>query len=106
MAGKNKTIRFRKGNKTLYWQDFRFMRGLPHGVDFRVTRVVLDRHNHYYVLSGYGYGEIIKGDSQSYGNGSLYVHYRMSKGAEHAMLNRIAAIACGPASTGDATDGG
>jgi len=63
---KRKTLRFRKGNKIAYAQDFRFYRGIPHGVDFEATRLTPS----FIMLVAPGYGCL---DGRGYGNGALFV---------------------------------
>lgn len=60
------TIRFPKGNKILYGQDFAIWCGVPHDVEFEVVKVC----DSYMVLKGPGYG------GKPYGNGRIYVYFR------------------------------
>jgi hypothetical protein len=58
------TFKFKKGNKIPYGQDFRFNKGIPHGIKFVVTPASTEMIN----LTGEGYGK-----TGNYGNGSLHV---------------------------------
>jgi hypothetical protein len=58
-------VKFRKGNKILYGQDFRVLEGLPSGVDFEVYPQNKDNSLMKLVAPGYG--------GHPYGNGALYV---------------------------------
>ncbi|GEM_PF-3254689 len=66
---------FRKDNRILYGQDFRFFRGIPSGVDFAVE----EERSGIFVLTAHGYGLRRKSYLQAgdaYGCGSLYVSVR------------------------------
>ena len=58
---------FRKGNKIRYGQDHAFREGIPHGVDFHVSRF----GDGLYELRAPGYGVLKPGQ---YGNGSLVAY--------------------------------
>jgi len=62
-------MKFRKGNKIKFGQDFTFKKGIPHNIDFTIERFneahfIKDRK---YRLIADGYGR--KGN---YGNGAIY----------------------------------
>ena len=59
----NRKIRFKCGNKVLYYQDMSYWRGLPSNVEFTIDRI----DDNSAVLSAPGYG----GDP--YGNGRVYI---------------------------------
>lgn len=60
------TIKFPKGNRIIYWQDFAPHYGVPHDVEFEIEKV----YDTYMVLKGPGYG------GKPYGNGKIYVFFR------------------------------
>lgn len=62
-------MKFPEDNKIRFGQDFSFWEGIPSDVEFKVEQKIDEK----YVLSAYGYGLQIKGDSKAYGCGKLYV---------------------------------
>lgn len=63
-------IRFPKGNRIPYGQDFSMKRGIPSDVEFTVV-LILETEDHRFQLRGPGYGE-----KDNYGNGAIYVSMR------------------------------
>ena len=61
-------MKFRKGNKIRYGQDFRIFVGLPSGIDFDVELFGDGR----FELTADGYGK--HGHDGAYGNGALCVY--------------------------------
>lgn len=61
-------MKFRKGNRYRYGQDFSQHRGIPAGIEFSVTRF---SRKDMFVLMAPGYGDLSTVDS--FGNGKLYV---------------------------------
>ena len=59
-------------NEYVYGQDFRYHKGIPEGIEFKVEFFTPDAR---IKLVGPGYGLIVDGPSQYYGNGALYVSY-------------------------------
>lgn len=59
-------------NKIPYYQDFRYLIGVPAGVDFTVEGSGA-KTDHYW-LTGYGYGQLGGTDTEGYGNGSIRVN--------------------------------
>ena len=66
------TLRFRKGNRIKYMQDFTCHEGVPAGIDFRVERYRGSNKKTWdFTLTAPGYGDLtVPG---RYGNGSLTV---------------------------------
>ena len=56
-------MKFRKGNRYRYGQDFKYYKGIPHGIDFKVENGNIIK------LTAFGHGE--PGDG--YGNGPIYI---------------------------------
>lgn len=61
-------MKFKKGNKIHFGQDFSYYMGIPHNVNFKVVRFGMDA----YKLVADGYGLLDK--PNAYGNGALYPH--------------------------------
>lgn len=70
MIGRADAMKFRKGNKIYYGQDFRYRRGVPSGINFQVSKWKMG-----FVLRADGYGLF-----GNYGNGALFLYNsRLSK---------------------------
>ena len=67
-------MRFRKGNRHKYGQDFSWTCCIPHGVDFEVRR--LGPYLKLYELTGHGYGASGSND-EAYGDGSIYLSWEL-----------------------------
>lgn len=61
-------INFHEGNKYVYWQDFRWLEGIPSNVDFTPKQEI----NGSIVFTAIGYG-ILSADHRTYGSGAIYV---------------------------------
>jgi DNA-binding XRE family transcriptional regulator len=62
-----KTITFNEGNMYRYGQDFSYQTGVPHGVEFKISK-----RGDQYALTANGYGAL-NGTHKDYGNGCLYM---------------------------------
>jgi hypothetical protein len=66
-------MKFRKGNKIRYSQDFHIREGVPSGVDFQVVKMVGGANpNKSYKLVADGYGSLER--NKKYGCGAIFIH--------------------------------
>lgn len=65
--GNQMKFKFRKNNKTIYFQDFDVHRGIPSGIEFEFVINPFDHTKGHLKADGYG---CIDGN---YGNGALFV---------------------------------
>lgn len=72
-------MKFRKGNKIAFCQDFAVWEGLPNGVDFEVSPVGKDSVK--LVAPGYG--------GKPYGNGAIYVYRGINKKRANKACTRL-----------------
>ena len=77
-------MRFRKGNKIPYGQDMAFWRGVPHGVDFEIERVLSDG---LIFLCAPGYGK-----KSNYGNGSICISLGNIRHKHYSVWKRLQAL--------------
>lgn len=70
MTNERIVIRFPKGNKIRYWQDFQCYEGVPSGIDFIVDKF---EHNQLHLSAdGYGFG-VLDRPQGAYGSGNIMI---------------------------------
>lgn len=75
-------MKFKRGNKVVYCQDFHVRQGLPHDVEFNVRAWLRG-----WELRANGHG------GQLYGNGSIYVPSRLTSSSVKQRLRAAAEAA-------------
>ena len=64
-------MKFKKGNKFIYLQDFSVYQGIPDDIDFKVTFENNEKTR--VSLEAFGYGQTKPWSHGSYGNGKIYI---------------------------------